>query len=91
MNLLLQIQADQLGIPVRRPRDQETTSLGAAYLAGLSEGVWTSTDEIGRRWQTDAVFDPAPPSSPNRMAADALHATWLRAVERSRDWIDHQS
>lgn len=91
MNLLLQIQADQLGIPVRRPRDQETTSLGAAYLAGLSEGVWTSTDEIGRRWQTDAVFDPAPPSTPNRMAADALHATWLRAVERSRDWIDHQS
>ncbi|MFK8022906.1 MAG: glycerol kinase GlpK [Ilumatobacter sp.] len=82
MNLLCQIQADQLGVRVQRPVDQETTALGAAFLAGLAEGVWASTDDIGAAWTLDAEFDPAD----DRTAADALHADWLRAVDRSRAW-----
>jgi len=89
MDLLLRLQADQLGITVRRPVDQETTALGAAYLAGLAEGVWPSLDAIAHRWLTDTVVEPHLPGSPQRLAADALHTQWLRAVERSRDWADH--
>lgn len=89
MDLLLRLQADQLGITVRRPVDQETTALGAAYLAGLAEGVWPSLDAIAHRWLTDTVVEPHLPDSPQRLAADALHTQWLRAVERSRDWADH--
>jgi glycerol kinase len=89
MDLLLRLQADQLGITVRRPVDQETTALGAAYLAGLAEGVWPSMDAIAERWRTDAVVEPHESGSPERVAADALHAQWLRAVERSRHWADH--
>ncbi len=81
MDLLLQLQADQLGVPVRRPVDQETTALGAAYLAGLAEGVW-DLDGIAERWQLDASFAPVT----ERAAVDAAHADWLRAVERSRRW-----
>ena len=82
MDLLLQFQADQLGVSVVRPVDQESTALGAAYLAGLGEGVWASVEEIAEAWAVDATFTP----SADRSAADAAHATWLRAVERSRDW-----
>jgi glycerol kinase len=89
MDLLLRLQADQLGITVRRPVDQETTALGAAYLAGLAEGIWPSMDAIAERWRTDAVVKPNGPGSTERIAADALHAQWLRAVERSRHWADH--
>jgi glycerol kinase len=89
MDLLLSVQADQLGIPVRRPVDQETTALGAAYLAGLAEGGWESMSDIARRWVTDVVVEPSPIGSPRRDAAEALHAQWLRAVDRSRDWADH--
>lgn len=82
MDLLLRIQADQLGITIMRPSDQETTSLGAAYLAGLAEGVWPDLDAISSGWMAESVVHP----NPDRTAADALHASWLRAVERSRDW-----
>jgi glycerol kinase len=82
MDLLLQIQADQLGVPVRRPRVQETTALGAAYLAGLAEGVWASTDDIEANWALDAEFTP----NPDRSEADARHHRWLQAVTRSRAW-----
>jgi glycerol kinase len=82
MDFLCQAQADQLGITVRRPVDRETTALGAAYLAGLAEGVWPDVATIADQWQLDAAFEP----SPDRSAADARHATWLRAVERSRGW-----
>jgi glycerol kinase len=88
MDLLMRIQSDQLGIPVRRPVDQETTALGAAFLAGLAEGIWPTLDAISERWQTDRLFEPALPDSPDRLAADALHSSWLRAVERSRHWAD---
>ncbi|MEQ1872080.1 MAG: glycerol kinase GlpK, partial [Ilumatobacteraceae bacterium] len=59
MDEMLQFQADQLGVTVRRPADQETTALGAAYLAGLAEGVWPSLDAIAAEWSVEAVFEPA--------------------------------
>ena len=82
MDLLLQLQADQLGVTVRRPVDQETTALGAAFLAGLAEGVWPSLTAITERWTLDVEIQPVA----DRTAADAAHQTWLRAVERSRGW-----
>ena len=85
MDEMLQLQADQLGVTVRRPADQETTALGAAYLAGLAEGVWPSLEAIGAEWQEEAEFVP----EPDRLLADLGHAAWQRAVERSRDWINH--
>ena len=83
MDLMLQLQADQLGVTVRRPVDQETTALGAAFLAGLAEGVWPDLDAIEASWQLDAEFVPAP----DRTFADLAHTQWLRAVERSRGWV----
>jgi glycerol kinase len=82
MNEMLQLQADQLGVTVRRPVDQETTALGAALLAGLAEGVWADLDAVRSRWELDATFEP----NTDRTTADAVHATWLEAVERSRAW-----
>jgi glycerol kinase len=82
MSLLLELQADQLGVPVARPVVQETTALGAAYLAGLAEGVWGSLEEIGSQWALDVEVAP----SQDRVAADAAHGRWLAAVERSRGW-----
>jgi glycerol kinase len=82
MDLLVQIQADQLQVPVARPVVQETTALGAAYLAGLSEGVWGSTDDIVDRWRLDHRCEPRSDAT----EVDARHRRWLRAVERSRDW-----
>jgi glycerol kinase len=86
MDLLLQLQADHLGIPVRRPVDQETTALGAAFLAGLAEGVWPDLDAIERRWATDVLVEPRAPESFERLVADVQHHDWRRAVERSRRW-----
>jgi glycerol kinase len=82
MDLLCQIQSDQLGVDVLRPVDQETTALGAAFLAGLAEGVWATPEEVLAQWSLDARFTPAD----NREASDALHDQWLRAVERSKGW-----
>ena len=81
-NLLCQIQADQVGVPVERPKTVETTALGAAFLAGLGAGVWGSTDDLRETWQLDRRFEPAL----DRPTADAAHARWISAVERSRDW-----
>jgi glycerol kinase len=80
--LLLQLQADQLGVPVQRPVVRETTALGAAYLAGLAEGVWSGMDEVADQWALDLEVRP----SIDRAAADAQHAAWRRAVERSLAW-----
>ncbi|MFZ9481721.1 MAG: glycerol kinase GlpK [Ilumatobacteraceae bacterium] len=82
MDTMLQMQADQLGVAVVRPVEQETTALGAAFLAGLAEGVWPSLEAIAAEWAVDARFEPAV----DRSLADALHAGWVRAVERSRGW-----
>jgi glycerol kinase len=83
MNLMLQLQADQLGVDVLRPTELETTAMGAAYLAGLAEGVWGSTDDISARWALDQRFTPQPGALATR---DTAHAQWLRAVKRSRNW-----
>lgn len=82
MGLLLQLQADQLQVPVSRPQLQESTALGAAYLAGLAEGVWSSSSEVTDNWLLDTEVHPAA----DRTTVDEAHATWLRAVERSRAW-----
>src|SRR3954467_13199809 len=77
--LLLQLQADELGIPVRRPVVAETTALGAAFLAGLATGVWSSTDELKDACQVDRVFEPGDRD-------DAAYDRWREAVSRSRGW-----
>jgi glycerol kinase len=77
-NLLMQFQADLLGIPVVRPRVIETTALGAAYLAGLSVGVYRSLDELAQHWQADRVFHPTMP----RERAQELMLEWERAVRQ---------
>ena len=82
MGLLLQLQADQLQIPVCRPTTTETTALGAATLAGLAEGMWPSLDSLSDLWELDAQFEP----QATRIGADAAHAGWLRAVDRARRW-----
>ncbi|MDH3752796.1 MAG: glycerol kinase GlpK [Acidimicrobiia bacterium] len=82
MRTLLQQQADQLGIPVSRPKVEETTALGAAYLAGLAEGVWDSYDDISNNWLLDAHVQPGG----NRETLDAAHAQWRRGVDRARGW-----
>jgi glycerol kinase len=81
-DLLMQLQADLLGVPVVRPRVTETTALGAAYLAGLGVGFWKDTDEIAALWARERVFEPAMA----RGEAQGRLAAWRRAVERSRDW-----
>ena len=81
-NLLLQTQADLLGVPVIRPRQIETTALGAAYFAGLAVGVWHSPAELAAHWQAERIFEPT-------RSDDWRHtrlAEWHRAVDRSRDW-----
>ena len=81
-DLLMQFQADLLGVPVVRPKVTETTALGAAYLAGLAVGFWSSTGEVAANWQVDRRFEPAMP----RDDAAARLRQWQRAVQRSRDW-----
>jgi glycerol kinase len=83
-NLLMQFQADVLGVPVVRPRVIETTALGAAYLAGLAVGVWSSTAELADGWQAERVFEP----SISRDHAGELMRRWSRAVERARGWSE---
>jgi glycerol kinase len=81
-DLLLQLQAEFLGVPVVRSAVQETTALGAAYLAGLGVGYWSDTDVINRMWKSDGRFEPS-------LSADEREsriATWRRAVDRSRGW-----
>jgi glycerol kinase len=82
-DLLMQFQADLLGVPVLRPAVTETTALGAAYLAGLAVGFWSSVDEIARQWRTERRFDPAMAPGDAR----ALRARWHDALARSRGWV----
>ncbi len=79
--LLMQLQADVLGVPVRRPRISETTALGAAYLAGLGVGVWASREEVARHWQLDREFSPQEDPT-----IEGRYARWRKAVERSLRW-----
>jgi glycerol kinase len=81
-NLLLQFQADLLGVPVVRPAVTETTALGAAYLAGLATGVFQSREELASHWRVDRRFEPRM----SRDAAAAARKQWTRAVERAKGW-----
>lgn len=83
-NLLMQFQADILGVPVTRPVITETTALGAAYAAGLTVGFWESTDEIRAMWREDRTFVPDMEAD----RRDALYAEWGKAVERTLDWVE---
>src|SRR5438552_17318954 len=83
-DLLMQMQADLLNVPVVRPKVTETTALGAAYLAGLAVGFWKNQAEIARQWQVDRRFEPA------MQAADRKRMTtsWTRALERAKAWVE---
>ena len=81
-DLLMQFQADILGVPVVRPKVLETTALGAAYLAGLHTGVWASREEIAAQWQMERRFEP----HMARADAAALLASWRKAIDRSLHW-----
>lgn len=81
-NLLMQFQADILGVPVQRPKVAETTALGAAYLAGLAVGYWSSPSEVAEQWAVDRTFEP----QMSKEQRDKLYAGWKRAVERSMKW-----
>jgi len=81
-NLLMQFQADILGVAVQRPKVAETTALGAAYLAGIAVGFWKSAEEVAEQWAIDRTFEP-------KMSEDqrnSLYKGWKRAVERSLNW-----
>ncbi|MBP2667566.1 MAG: Glycerol kinase, partial [Firmicutes bacterium] len=83
-NLLMQFQADILGVPVDRPEVTETTALGAAYLAGLAVGVWGNKEELIKNWKLNARFTPV-------MAEEQrakLYKGWGKAVKRALDWED---
>jgi glycerol kinase len=81
-DLLMQFQADLLGVPVVRPRVTETTALGAAYLAGLAVGFWASSEEIAAQWQAERRFEPHMPAARREEAM----ARWARAVAHARAW-----
>ncbi len=82
--LLMQFQADILGVPVVRPIVTETTALGAAYAAGLAVGFWKDTGELRQNWGVDHIFQPG-----MEMARkEALYAGWKKAVERTFDWVE---
>ncbi len=84
MGLLLQVQADQLGVTIERSATQDSTALGAAYLAGLGAGVWSDAGEIAATWTPDAVVEPGG----DRAVADEAHRRWRAGVERSRGWSE---
>jgi glycerol kinase len=81
-NLLMQHQADLLGVPVVRPRIIETTALGTAYLAGLTAGIWNSIEEIAEHWQTDRIFEPMI----SRDEAAQRMFNWSRVVRACNPW-----
>lgn len=82
-NLLMQFQADLLGVPVDRPQITETTALGAAYLAGLATGVWASKEDLKKSWQLDTRFTPAL----DKKDADKLYKGWRKAVKHAANWL----
>jgi glycerol kinase len=81
-DFLMQFQADILGVPVQRPTVTETTALGAAYLAGLATGYWSSQEEIAQQWAVERTFEPNMAASER----DSLYAGWQKAVERAKGW-----
>jgi glycerol kinase len=84
-SLLMQFQADILGIPIQQAAVAETTALGAAYLAGLAVGLWRNTDELAKLWQAARTYEPKMPADQR----ERLYAGWKRAVERAMDWAEN--
>jgi glycerol kinase len=82
--LLMQFQADLLGVPVVRPQVAETTSLGAAYAAGLAVGFWQNLDDLRQNWLMERTWQPEMQAE----RRDQLYHGWLKAVERTLDWVD---
>ncbi len=85
-NLLMQFQADILGVPVERPQVVETTALGAAYLAGLAVNFWTDRNQIAQNWNIDRTFTP----QMSQEKREQLYTDWSRAIERAKAWEDAQ-
>ena len=85
-NLLMQFQADILGVPVDRPQIIETTALGAAYLAGLAVGVWKSKEDVKTAWKLDTRFEP----TMDKEQAAKLYKGWQKAVKHSMAWLDEE-
>jgi len=83
-NLLMQFQADILGVPVVRPVVAETTALGAAYAAGLAVGYWDSLDDLRQNWQVDRTWQPQMPEAQR----EALYRGWKKAVQRAMHWLE---
>ena len=83
-DLLMQFQADILGVSVVRPKVTETTALGAAYLAGLAVGYWDSREEIASQWEVGKRFEP----NMNDAEREGLLSGWNKALERSKDWVE---
>lgn len=84
-DVMMQIQSDLIRTPVNRPKMVETTAIGAAYLAGLAVGFWKDTNEISQIRQVDKLFEPQMEIEKR----NEYYKGWLRAVERSRNWIEH--
>ena len=86
-NLLMQVQADLAQTSLIRPKVTETTALGAAYLAGIGVGLWSSVEEIRDQWQADREFVP----QLDQASSESQRSRWLRAVQRAADWQEHES
>jgi glycerol kinase len=83
-DLLMQFQADILGVPVIRPEVAETTALGASYAAGMAVGFWSSTQEVRDNWAEDKRWEP----NMDADKRDAYYKEWKKAVTRTFDWVD---
>ncbi|MCA9134492.1 MAG: glycerol kinase, partial [Planctomycetales bacterium] len=83
-DLLMQFQADLLGVPVVRPKSFESTALGAGYLAGLGVGFWKTRQELAAQWQVEHTFEP----TMNQSQVAELRANWHKALERSKGWVN---
>jgi len=85
-NYLMQLQADILGVDVVRPTVEETTSLGAAYMAGLATGLWENLEDLRANWGVDRVFKPQWTEEQREKA----YKGWLKAIERTRGWVERE-
>jgi glycerol kinase len=83
-NLLMQFQADILGVPVVRPKISETTALGAAYAAGLAVGFWDNLEDLKSNWQVSRTWNPQMDEERRQI----LYKGWLKAVERTFNWVE---
>ena len=85
-NMLMQFQADILGVPVDRPQVIETTALGAAYLAGLAVGVWDSKDQLVQSWKLQNRFEPTMDAEKSA----SYYKGWRKAVKHAMHWLDDE-